>query len=1361
MNRALLGVALTLLTALAGAQNIRTGGLENLALGAQVEASSSASPADGKYGPPRAVDGDAETRWATASGARPPQWLELTFPEPVTIDTIVLEQSGLQDIYANAKQVELAFSDGTTVEVTLEDTWAGQIVRFEPRQTASLRITFLSAYELRTYLGIDEIAAFHDPDGVVKAVMPPRQRWENPDLTAHGREAHPCVNKTPVDVERALRNIERYPFLADYVANQRAKADGWLERSDEWILEMLPEGGAAFAYGFTGCPICGARWGTWGGARCSWDQPGKVTCSNGHVLPDAEHPDPGTGYVGEDGRIHYFVGSWNAWVVETLQFDALRPLCLTYVLTKDERYAQKAAFILDALASIYPQCDAGSWDYPSKPPSGRFCRPWYQVARVLVHYVDFYDEIFDSPALDEPSVVEGMTRHQNIEENLLRNGAWYCYEQSLKGGLHNGEADYIRGALAVGCVLGIDHYVDWALDGPYGIRSMIANNADRDGRYYETSIGYALHARDLYLTFSEPMINYRSERYPEGIDLYADPKFLSFYFLPAALFDCAGHSPRYGDSGPDTSAAWPTDPVFSSTDYDFAESCYARTDGAQRERFASVLAYLAGERGEDLRSSMRDRIWMLFHAEDFPGAGDAGAIRERLTSSDFFGQKGIAILRAGEDTAAQAALVRYGPSLNHGHFDDLNLNYYALGYEVTYDLGYSLGSTHTQVGWAKQTAAHNLVVVDEQRQMQGAGGSGGSLLLFADQPGLQAVEAEARSAYLGLGVDRYQRLVALLGEGEERYLVDIFRVGGGSQHDYMLHALDDEVAIEGVHLGETEPGSLAGPEYEWGRLQGNDGDMKGHPNKPYWVAPPGNGYGFLVDVRRGEAPGAWSATWRIDDSRDARLRAIGLPEAGTELITARAPGLYPQYPKAAYVCARRRGEDLRSTYVTVLEPVQRPGAAYTIRAQEMLARAEVMGGGTKLVGSNIALFQAGEGDRMTFAIDVPETDRYIVSVRHYLSPAYGSARLYLDGEPLGEPFSGTADAVGPSRPRELATLQIEAGEHQVALELTEPHAEGGNWWMGLTALELQPADRATEMVAQERITGAERLQPDREGGVGVRVIGRDGIEDRVFSALDGAARDYGAGFECAGLLARVRSDERGLVQANLVGASRLRTPWLNVELATAAWEGEVVAVDEEAREVVLEMDAGDLPAGDALRGTPVYFGNPRYSRNSAYHIEEVTREGERTRIRVREATFLLGKAVVDGPPVDARTLTTVIPHAYSQPLGRAAVTPEADFFAGKLLTTADGGARTTVRRVKSGQPSAIEVDSTSGFTDGAECSYHDLQPGDSALIHAAATIRRTGAGTYLVRAGTGVTIEGAGAPIPADAALGGVEVRVP
>jgi len=1306
-----------------------------------VTASSSAAVEGGKYWCDKAVDGNPGSKWATADGASPPQWLQVDFDEPRAIDTVVISQSSLVKLYANAREIELSFSEGEPVAAQLADDWNPQIVRFEPRATTSLRLTFVSAYELRHYFGLQELQAFSDPDKKIGVVESPRKRWEGVDLTATGRDVHPCVNKTPADVQRALRNIAQHEWAADYFDGVRAQADEWLERSDEWLLAQIPEPGACFAYGFTGCPICGSRWGSWGGARCSFDNPGHVTCSKGHVLPDADHPDDGTGYVAPDGRIHYFVGSYNAWVVETFQFKALRPLCLSYLLTGDERYAAKAAVIFDGLAAVYPDCDAGSWDYPSNPPSGRFCRPWYQVARVLIHYVDFYDEIFSSPALDEPSIIEGLTRRQNIEENLLRNGAWYCYEQSLKGGLNNGYSDYIRGALSVGCVLGIEPYVEWALDGPYGIRSIIANNAHRDERYFESSLGYALHARSLYLTFAEPLLNYRSDKYPEGANVYEDPKFLSFYFLPDALFDCAGHMPRYGDTGPDTGAAWPDHPLFSATDYSFAERLYARTSGELREPFAAALKYLVGDRGEQLRASSRDKMWLLFHADDLGELdADVQPIRDHLSSTDFFGQKGIAILRGGESSEAQAVLLRYGQALNHGHYDDLNLNYYALGREVTYDLGYSLGSTHTQVGWAKQTAAHNLVVVNETRQHVG-GGTGGDLLLLGEMPGLRLVEADAPAAYASQGIEQYQRTLALIGEGHDRYLVDFFRVQGGDQHDYMFHAAADEVTLAGVTLGEVKPGSLAGPEYDWGHRQQNDGNLSGVPPTPYWRAPPGNGYGFLVDVRRGTPDGPWSATWTVDASRGASLRLLFAPEPGTEVITADAPGLYPSYPRTAAICARRTGENLRSVFAGVIEPTVAEDFGHVTRAGTMLATATTTGGSTKFIGGlDVLLFKAdAPGDRMTFTASVPDEGDYRVIVCHYNSPSYGEMRLLVDGEPVGESFRGTADTVAPAEPLDLGALHLTAGDHELALEAVAPDA-GGHHWMGLSFVAFDPVEEAAERDTSPRIVGVERLEPEDGGdAVGLRIVGRDGMTDHVFSALDSVERVFGS-FTVAARFARVRTDDAGVVQANLVGGTRLTVGELVVELPLDAWHGSVVEVDEAAREVVLDCE---LPEGDALHGQAIAFGNPGYSRNTVYHIDRVTVADGRSRVRVREATFILGKALLDEAPVDEHTITSLVPHEYAKTMAGGAIPEEYNFFRGKLLASADGRIATTIRGVEFVQPMKITVDSSAGMNAGDELYYHDIRPGDEALVHVACTITRAGDGSYQVDSNAPVTLTGA------------------
>jgi len=118
--------------------------------------------------------------------------------------------------------------------------------------------------------------------------------------------------------------------------------------------------------------------------------------------------------------------------------------------------------------------------------------------------------------------------------------------------------------------------------------------------------------------------------------------------------------------------------------------------------------------------------------------------------------------------------------------------------------------------------------------------------------------------------------------------------------------------------------------------------------------------------------------------------------------------------------------------------------------------------------------------------------------------------------------------------------------------------------------------------------------------------------------------------------------------------------------------------------------------------------------------------------------------VLDGPPVDAHTLTSIVPHDYARTMARGGQAGAVDFFAGKLFTTADGSAATAIREVSYGQPQVIRVHSVEGFADGDVCWYHDVQPGDEAVIHASASLTRTAADTYRLAANAPVTVEAAG-----------------
>lgn len=464
---------------------------------AVVKASSQASPASGKYAVESAFDGNAATHWASATAALP-QSVNAEWGEPVQADTVVITcfAIDLPDLYAAWKRCELRLDNGVVLPYTFEKPTDTAILHFDgPQSFRRAELQVLEVFEPRTYVGLSELTFYRDPDRLLRPPRELRKALARSAMAPSGRPEHPCVYLTPRQVELGRRNAATTAWGAAERTRILSDADTWLGHDEAYWLAFLPEAGACYAYGFTGCPLCGGSFGTWGGARSAWDKPRQVTCTNGHTMPDGDHPDDGTGYQATDGRFHYFIGIWNAWVTEQWTLKAIPSLAYAYALTGDEKYAERAAFFLDALASIYAESTSGSWDYPSSPPSGRFARPWYQVARNLVVFVEAYELVYPSAVLDRPSLrpaiaarttgggptaqrravrtpdaiavtQPGQARRQNIDRNLMLDGAQYCYEQTFHGGLANGHADYLRGALAVGALLGIEPYVDNALDSP-------------------------------------------------------------------------------------------------------------------------------------------------------------------------------------------------------------------------------------------------------------------------------------------------------------------------------------------------------------------------------------------------------------------------------------------------------------------------------------------------------------------------------------------------------------------------------------------------------------------------------------------------------------------------------------------------------------------------------------------------------------------------------------------------------------------------------------------------------------------------------------------------------------------------------
>lgn len=127
---------------------------------------------------------------------------------------------------------------------------------------------------------------------------------------------------------------------------------------------------------------------------------------------------------------------------------------------------------------------------------------------------------------------------------------------------------------------------------------------------------------------------------------------------------------------------------------------------------------------------------------------------------------------------------KYG---EHFHYDPLNLTLFAEDRELVPDIGY----THTNYNqWTMSTLAHNTVVVDaSDMSIAGEAIHGGQVQLFAPvDREVQVVRASEPSAYPQ--TSEYSREPWFIGfagaTGDEGYVLDLFRVNGGSRHEYTL-----------------------------------------------------------------------------------------------------------------------------------------------------------------------------------------------------------------------------------------------------------------------------------------------------------------------------------------------------------------------------------------------------------------------------------------------------------------------------------------------------------------------------------------------------------------------------------------------
>ena len=941
------------------------------------------------------------------------------------------------------------------------------------------------------------------------------------------------------------------------------------------------------------------------------------------------------------------------------------------------------------------------------------------------------------------------------------NGAEYCLKEVVsqtRPGLHNGNCDYLQGALAVGRVLGAQKFIDYDLQSDLSIFNFIENTIDRDGQYFETSFGYSHWATDLFGHHAEMLRNYRSDKYPNGVNLYDFPKLRMNYLRADSDIDCAGHMPALGDAGPDLMV---TDEgksgSFSPVVYQRLEVLAARTAGAEakREMQRRLYEYCGGD-VEKVRGENASR-WLLFHAEDIPEfAKEAPAAPTGPENTLLAGARGVAILRAGAaETGRRCALLRYGATLNHGSPDEMNINLYAFGREISYDQGY--GWAHHRAGWAHATVAHNLVVVNEKNQLLGADGSGGSLEHFCESPSVRVEAADDPAAYGGEGVKRYRRLLALVDLSPDRsYILDVFDVKGGRKHDLSHHFAGDLAGVEGVELGAPQTtGSLAGPQYEWWKLIQPSGWIKGQ-NKPfYWSAPPENGYGFLYDVQKSAmGPSSPQFTWKLGEREPQPTRI---------------------FSPAACVSGTSGGE------------------------------AKPLGFGTFFYRSE------KPGDFITFRASVEKAGDYLALVKFYKSTHYGIVALKVDGKPLGQPVN-TYSPVGYFGDLvSFGQVHLDAGPHELRFECTGSDPESAGYYFSMKYFALESPDFLDKM-AQKQTEGVRlTVMPPRDSTIvvakakglasapvssyvlarregedlesrfvslvepfvqearvtgvseagargAIKVESADGRKDYFFDLpadrdSDNAAfEDGGVSFRFAGRFGAVLTRAGRPFEALMADGKRLSAGGLAISAETAGYTGKVVAVDYEKGLVTVD---GALPPAMGGRGYLVYFSRDTYSRNAPYFIGGVRAAPGGAQLDLAGASLVLAHGRVSSDMSKEGVFANAVPLDREKTFGRKTRTR---FFDGKAIRNAQTG---QIGRIKNANDdSAIVVDVNPGLKNGDRFDLLDVQVGDTFSVPAIVAVSQTSPGEWLVRANVKLTVSLDGQSQQFDPASGPAEWRV-
>ncbi|APG61542.1 alginate lyase [Sphingorhabdus lutea] len=466
--------------------------------------------------------------------------------------------------------------------------------------------------------------------------------------------------------------------------------------------------------------------------------------------------DPGGGYTHEQHKKNYKA------MVEAGEL---------YRLNGDAKYAGFVRDMLLAYADLYPKL--GPHPARSNQQYGRLFWQNLNDAVWLVNSIQAYDNIRAS--LND--------KDRKKIDILFRSAAEFMSVESVKtfDRIHNHATWSTAGVGMTGYVLGDKNLVDKALlgskkDGKAGFLRQMDQLFSPDG-YYAEGPYYQRYALWPFIVFADAIDkNDPSQKIFERRDA-----ILLKAMNTAIHLTYKGRFFPFNDAIKDKS-------LNTEEMYQGVAIAYAKTKNPQ---LLSIAQY---QRRVALSAAGRAVADGIAQGLSQPFPFQSMLLRDGPSGDD----GAVAILRHGDSDTGQALVAKNSSQgMGHGHFDKLSWQFYDNGQEVVTDYGAArfLNVVAKDGGkylpenesWAKQSIAHNVLVVDEKSHFDGDVKIADTLppkqIAYQAGDDFSYSIGQINTAYEGVGMTRNMAMVSIEGL-KHPIIVDVMRVTSAAPHQY-------------------------------------------------------------------------------------------------------------------------------------------------------------------------------------------------------------------------------------------------------------------------------------------------------------------------------------------------------------------------------------------------------------------------------------------------------------------------------------------------------------------------------------------------------------------------------------------------